>query len=278
MLSHAPGELFTVFEPTADETAVLVEVPHAGLEVDALASRSLIAPEDSLRRDADLYVDELYQDAPAEGASFLVSHVSRYVCDLNRSERDVDALAVVDGTANHAPHGLIWRTTTDDLPAIRAPLDRAEFTRRINSVYRPYHETLMQLLEAKRRRFGFVILLCGHSMPSQGRAGHDDPGRGRADVVPGSRSHTSAALDVINAPAQLAGDYGWSVLHDDPYRGGYSTYHYGRPNEEVHAVQVELARRLYMDEVKCTKKPLEFEKVRGYCRALVARLGALDVT
>ena len=86
-----------------------MEVPHAGLYVDATALSTLLAPANALGRDADLYVDELFHDAPSEGAALITSHVSRYVIDLNRAETDFDALAVENGSARVSPHGLIWR-------------------------------------------------------------------------------------------------------------------------------------------------------------------------
>lgn len=263
---------YSVFEPESDETPLVVEVPHAGLSVDPIALATLAAPGRSLGRDADLYVDELYCDAPKAGATLLVSHVSRYVCDLNRSESDVDRWAVEGGGARPAPHGLIWRSTTDDQPALYRPLPAPEYERRLAAIYRPYHAELRRLLEHKRRRFGYAVLLCGHSMPSSGRAGHLDTGADRADVVPGSRGYTTAAPALIDAPADLARQRGWTVVHDTPYRGGYSTQHYGRPNDGVHALQVELARRLYMDERTLDKKPNDFEATREYCTALVAHL------
>ena len=269
---------FSVHEPDGEESHVVVEIPHAGLEVDARASSTLIAPARSLGRDADLYVDELYENAVLEGATVLVSHVSRYVCDLNRAEDDVDSRAVEGGPARNAPHGLVWRTTTEDQPALAAPLARTELERRLETIYRPYHRTLGDLLARKRERFGQAVLLCGHSMPSRGRAGHVDPGRRRADVVPGSRGRTSAATAVIETPARLATERGWEVAHDDPYRGGFSTAWYGRPRDGVHAIQVELSRRLYMDEDQLTKKPSDFEITQRYCRELVAALGRLELT
>ena len=78
--------LFIVREPERNETALVVEVPHAGLYVPPQFLPELLAPARALGRDADLYVDELYADAPEEGASLLVSHTSRYVADLNRGE------------------------------------------------------------------------------------------------------------------------------------------------------------------------------------------------
>ena len=65
------------------------------------------------------------------------------------------------------------------------------------------------------------------------------------------------------------------MIHDDPYKGGYSTGNYGKPSEGIHALQVEIARRLYMDERTLAKKANDFDVAREYSRALVARLGSL---
>ncbi len=268
---------FRVIEPQATETAVVVEVPHAGLSVDALTAAGLAAPVRSLGIDADLYVDELYTNAPAVGATLLVAELSRYVCDLNRGEQDVDPLAVAGGAAQRAPHGLIWRDTTEGQRALYQPLSREELERRLVCFYRPYHQCLSALLAAKRAKFGFVVLLAGHSMPSRGRQGHTDTGRDRADVVPGSRGRTTASAAVIDTPDRIARERGWSVAHDDPYRGGFTTAHYGRPAEGQHALQVELSRRLYMNEMTLEKKPGGFEETRKYCTDLVAALGGLNL-
>ena len=269
---------FSVLEPTSDPSPVIVEVPHSGLVVDPPSLATLAAPARSLGRDADLYVDQLYDGATQHGASMLVAHVSRYVCDLNRGELDLEAHAAEGGTALSAPHGLVWRTTTEDKPALLAPLPREEIQRRLREIYRPYHRALGQLVKSKLERFGFAILLCAHSMPSYGRAGHSDPGRHRADIVPGSRGRTTAAQGVIEAPERVARSFGWSVRHDDPYKGGFSTGHYGHPERGVHALQVELARRLYMDERSLRKDPAGFARTREFCLELTAELGRLDLS
>jgi N-formylglutamate deformylase len=268
---------FRVIAPQAPETAVVVEIPHAGLMVDALTIATLSAPVRSIGMDADLYVDELYEQAPHVGATLLVADHSRYVCDLNRSEQDVDPLAASGGTAQRAPHGLIWRDTTEGQRALYQPLARAELERRLETYYRPYHRRLAALLADKRAKFGFAILLAGHSMPSRGRQGHTDSGRDRADIVPGSRGRTTAAAVVIDTPERAAQGRGWTLVHDDPYRGGFTTAHYGRPDICQHALQVELSRRLYMNELTLEKKPGGFEETRDYCTRLVAALGTLEL-
>ncbi|MFZ5894014.1 MAG: N-formylglutamate amidohydrolase [Myxococcota bacterium] len=267
---------FSVREPEARATPLVVEVPHAGLHVDATALSTLLAPANALGRDADLYVDELFQDAPSEGAALLTSHVSRYVVDLNRAENDFDALAVENGSARVSPHGLIWRTTTEGRSALLGPLPRSEVERRLDTYYRPYHAALRRLLDARVASFGYAILLCAHSMPSRGRDGHQDIGRERADIVPGSRGRSSAAAPIIDTVDRVAREAGFSVAHDQPYRGGFSTGHYGRPDQGVHAVQVELNRKLYMNELSLEKKPNEFARMVAFCRRLTRELSELS--
>ncbi len=253
----------------------MVEVPHAGLFVDAASLATMIAPARAVGRDADLFVDRLFSHAPALGASLLVAHLSRYVIDLNRGPDDYDGLAVERGGSHNLPRGLIWRTSTEGDPILAKRLPQSELERRMREFYRPYHQALTQLLARKHERFGFAILLCAHSMPSQGRRGHVDVGAGRADVVPGTRGRTTAAGAVIDAVEAVAAGLGFSVKHDDPYKGGFSTGHYGRPADHVHAVQVELARRLYMDESELTLDPAGFEATQDLADALVQALGQI---
>lgn len=267
---------FVVREPEGRATPLVVEVPHAGLYVDATALSTLLAPANALGRDADLYVDELFSDAPNEGAALITARVSRYVVDLNRAENDFDALAVENGSARVSPHGLIWRTTTEGRSALLGPLTRNEVERRLDAYYRPYHAALRRLLDARVATFGFAILLCAHSMPSRGRDGHQDLGRERADIVPGTRGRTTAAAPIIDAVERVAREAGFSVAHDQPYRGGFSTGHYGRPEHGVHAIQVELNRKLYMNELSLEKKARDFDGLAAFCRRLTRELSAVE--
>jgi N-formylglutamate amidohydrolase len=269
---------FERIDPRGPETPIVVEIPHAGLESPPPFLEPLSAPARSLARDADLYVDSLYSEAPDVGATVLVARTSRYVIDVNRGERDVDAEVVEGARADvRLHHGLVWRTTSDGEPALSRRLSVRELEERLDLVWRPYHRELAAIVERKRARFGVAIVLAAHSMPSIDRGPRRDAVesvRSRADVVPGTRGRRSAAGRFIDAVEEHAVVQGWTVRHDDPYAGGFTTQHYGRPSENVHAIQVELSRRLYVDEA--TLRPLPtFEAVRGWCRQLVTKLGAL---
>jgi N-formylglutamate amidohydrolase len=270
----------SAFELSLPETAarpVLVEVPHAGLLVPDSVRGELLAPEDAVLRDADIYVDRLYQNAPKLGAALLAAKISRYVVDLNRAQDDVDAATVSDHPtpAGAQPRGVVWRSTTDGRPILARALTYQALLARLSRYYVPYHAALQRTLTDLRERFGYAILVAGHSMPSLGRSMHADPGSRRADVVPGTCGRTSAdprVIDLVDAHFRAAG---LSVRHDDPYRGGFSTSHYGRPRERWHAIQIEINRALYVDERSCTIKQPEFDRLQHVLDALVVQLGAL---
>ena len=268
---------FVVEAPAHEqETPVVVEIPHAGILVDAPSLAFMVAPLRSLGRDADLFVDAVFEGACALGATVVASRLSRYVLDLNRARDDFDGLSAEGGKAEGRPRGLVWRTTTDGDPILTKRLPKAELERRLELLYDPYHRAVVHALEQKKARFGYAVLLCAHSMPSTGRRGHVDVGRGRADIVPGTRGRTTASAPVIACVDDAAAAAGYSVKHDDPYQGGFSTVAYGRPAEGVHAVQVELARRIYMDEDALRLTPDGLERARTFAKSLVSSLGRVS--
>ena len=273
------ADFFELTVPGRGETPVLVEVPHAGLTVPGVVRDQVIASEWAIARDADPHVDRLYERAPQEGATLLCATVSRYVVDLNRAPDDVDAETVPDHPSPRPmqPRGVVWRMTTDGKPALRSPLSNRELERRLDVFHRPYHTALREQLERLRARFGFAIMVAGHSMPSVGRSGHVDSGVRRADIVPGTRGRSTAdprVIDLVDAHFRAAG---LTVRHDDPYRGGWSTGHYGRPSDGWHAIQIEVNRALYMNETTGEVTPDALARMQTLLSELVAKLGTLSL-
>lgn len=270
---------FSFSLPEGGRSALMVEVPHAGTEIPPALRDELLAPPDSVLRDADLFVDKLYEEAPKHGAALLCAKVSRYVVDLNRAPDDVDLETVHDHPAPRRaqPRGVVWRVTADGRPLLRRPLDYETLQRRLAAYHTPYHGLLAEELLRIRERFGFAVLVAAHSMPSAVRRNGRDVER-RADVVPGSLGRTSAHPALIDLVDRHFRSAGLSVRHDDPYRGGYTTAHYGRPAEGVHVLQIELNRALYMDEATCRPKAGDFERLRDLISSLLSRLQTLTIS
>lgn len=263
--------------PETTPTPILVEVPHSGLQVPPEVEQELEASPLSVLRDSDIFVDQLYQRAPRYGATLVVSRVSRYVVDLNRSPDEVDKAAVPKHPrARHIPaRGVVWRARTDGTPLLRAPLTVEQFARRLELYYEPYHRTLREAAAALHQRYGKVVILAAHSMPSTGRRMLSGREVRRADVVPGTRGRSTAdgrIIDLIDAHFRAAG---LSVKHDDPYRGGWTTSKYGAPKRGQHAVQIELNRALYVDEQTSEIKEQDFARLQTVLEELVDKLGRM---
>ena len=278
MTTTAP---FALIPPARAASPLLVEVPHAGLDIPPEVRGELAIGDDQLLRDSDIYVDRLCAEAPQLGATLLVARVARCVVDLNRDPADgLHPLTPLGAPAFAPPilprpHGVVWTVSTASEPILRVPFTPDLVERRVARYHAPYHATLRRELERLRATFGFAVLLAAHSMPSWGvdpRTGARIP---RADVVPGSQARTCAADAVIDAIDEHFRALGYSVAHDAPYRGGYSTQTYGRPAEGWHAVQLELSRALYVDERTCEVRAEGFERTRLSLGALIERLGAL---
>ncbi len=266
------------------ESPLVLSVPHAG--VSTAGFDAAMAPSLGVRNDADLFVDRLYgvaADAPVPAGAwagpYVVANLSRFVCDMNRDPDDVSAQAVPQHPAprNADGRGFIWAVTTEGRPTMSRPLAVAEWQAR-QAVHAAYHGANRAALQAGPGRFGFALLLDGHSMPSVGRTGHKDPGRPRADVVPGDRDGTSCTPALSRLVASHFQARGYSVAFNDPYKGGFITAHHGRPHDGIHAIQIELRRDLYMNETEFTLLPDRAPRLQQTLRDLLTTLDSFRPT
>src|SRR5690606_23318101 len=121
---------------------------------------------------------------------------------------------------------------------------------RVETLYRPYHARLNELIEETHARFGRALLIDCHSMPSVGGPMDRDPGRRRVDFILGDCFGAACAPVVIGEVESFLRAQGYAVGRNDPYAGGFTTRHYGRPGHGRHARQIEINRGLYMDELR----------------------------
>ena len=263
---------FTARSAAAPTTPVVVSVPHAG--VRTAGYEETLTPELDVRGDADLFVDRLYRIGEPDGPeTYVAAQLSRFVCDLNRDPDDVAPGAVPEHRAprNADGRGFIWAVTTTGAPALSRPLTLPEWSGR-TAIHAAYHDAISRALQRARAQFGFAVLVDGHSMPSRGRSGHTDSGSVRADVVPGDREGTSCSPSLRSLVTRHFAAAGLTVRPNDPYKGGFITAHHGRPADDVHAIQIELRRDLYMDEEKFVVVQPGFDRLRGLIAGLLAEL------
>jgi N-formylglutamate deformylase len=269
-----------VERPNTQTTPLIFTSPHSGrcYPPEFLAASRLDAP--GLRRSEDSFVDELFAAAVQCGAPLVHATFPRAWCDPNREAWELDPAmfsdplpAWVNMTSPRASAGLgtIARVVASGEAIYRDKLRFAEAERRVESCWKPFHETISDLVRGTSAVFGECVLIDCHSMPSYVPVG----GRGDrlADIVLGDAHGTSCAPRIIRFVERRLIDLGYRVRRNDPYAGGYITRHYGRPRENLHALQIEIARDLYMDEARF-ERLAGFDAVRADISTLIEALAA----
>jgi N-formylglutamate deformylase len=213
-------------------------------------------PRHELRRAEDTHVEKLWRFAVDRGHTLLQANFARTYIDPNRSEFELD-WNLIDGRAmreNRSPHqalgmGLVWSRLPDGTPIYQRLLRFAEVAARVRHCWQPYHEALRGALARARTRHGWCLHLDCHSMPSDtavyAAAGLEwEP----ADFVLGDLRATSADPRWTHAAADFLRAQGWRVEINHPFQGAELLRRHGRPGEGIHSIQIEVSRRLYMDE------------------------------
>ncbi|MDD3446669.1 MAG: N-formylglutamate amidohydrolase [Zavarzinia sp.] len=263
---------------------LVLSSPHSGAVYRAEFLRQSRLDPVSLRRSEDCFVDRLFGTAPRLGATMVRALFPRAYVDPNREPYELDPAMFRDTLPAFANTrslrvlgglGTIARVVADGAEIYREKLSFADAEARIAECYRPYHAALAEAIARAEQQHGVALLLDCHSMPSMAAPGERDGGRGRPDIVLGDRFGMSCAPAVIETVERVLRDMGYRVGRNDPYAGGYITHHYGRPRRGRHALQIEINRALYMDEVRL--EPNEgFERLRADLDRLVTELAALS--
>jgi N-formylglutamate amidohydrolase len=270
--------VFELRRPALRSLPLIFASPHSGSDYPAdFVAGSRLDPL-ALRRSEDSFVDELFAAAPALGAPLLSARFPRAYLDVNREAYELDPAMFSDalpGFVNAGSArvrmglGTIARIVASGEEIYSGKLRFAEAQRRIDGLYRPYHQMLGALVEETEALFGGCLLVDCHSMPSAAGAvcGWDG-----ADIVLGDCYGGACARAIIECARRFFSARGFSVAVNAPYAGGFTTEHYGDPGRGRHALQIEVNRALYMDERRYRRKP-RFARLAADLAELVRQLG-----
>lgn len=275
--------LLSIEGPETPEVPLLLDSPHSGHDFPP-DMRAAISEFD-LRDGEDCFIDELYRPATERAVWLLAARFPRTYLDVNRHPADID-LELLDG--GHWPgevidsgkarlgKALVWRTVDDGRAIYDRKLSVAEVQSRIDHCHLPYHRALRERIEATHARFGASYHINCHSMNAvAGVQGEGGAGQARADVVLGDRDGTTCAPAFTGFVRQFLGDLGYDVKVNDPYKGVELVRAYSNPLERRHSLQLEINKRVYMDEATRQRHD-GFERLQGHLQQLVDAL--LDYT
>jgi len=251
-----------VFKFRQGSAPLLVSMPHVGTHIPSTIDAGMT---DAARRlaDTDWHLEELYDFLDELGASVLIATHSRYVIDLNRPPDNANLYPGQDTT------GLCPVDTFDRQPLYQAGKepDASEILARVGQYWQPYHTALDNELQRLRAQHGVALLWDAHSIASvvprffEGRLPDFNLGTASGNSCADELSHR------ISAIADSASVY--STALNGRFKGGYITRQYGKPQHNIHAVQLELSQITYMEE----SYPFKFnEKAAQQVRPTISRL------
>ena len=245
--------LITGNDLVAGNIGMLISMPHNGQLIPQDIAGNMTNTALNIA-DTDWYIDKLYDFAEDLGISTIKPNYSRYVVDLNRN---IDGINLYPG-ANSTE---LCPTTAFNLSPLylagKVP-NQAEITRRITQYWQPYHQALKNTLTQMKRQYGKVVLLDAHSISSHVPRFFEGQ---LPDFNFGNANGQSCSDELIKSIAKL--DLApYSSVINGRFKGGYITRGYGNPAENIHAIQLELSQRTYMNEESAQYNEQKAAKVK----------------
>jgi N-formylglutamate deformylase len=235
----------TPFNFSPGSTPLLICMPHTGTHIPASLQGRYQARALQVE-DTDWHMPQLYEFASAMGASVLQGNYSRYVIDLNRPP---DNAPMYPGASNTelCPTRFF---TGDNLYRQGQEPDSDEEQERLALYWEPYHAKLRATLDELRAKHGYALLWDAHSIRQEipwlfeGKL----PGLnlGTASGKSCSPALRERLTQRLEQGQRQSPSFSYAV--DGRFKGGYTTRHYGAPEQQIHVAQMEMAQALYMQE------------------------------
>lgn len=275
--AHQP---FFLHMPEGAASPLFLDSPHSATQYPAEFRPAAGLPLPLLRQAEDTFVDELYANAPARGIPLLCAGFPRSFLDANRGIEEIDQ-SLLDApwpgpmqetSKTRLGKGLVWRVLDTGEAIYDRKLSVAELQQRIDRYYTPYYAQLKKLADSAVATHGTAWHINCHSMPSMAAEyATEHPGLEHPDFVVGDRDGTTCDTRFTDRVVGLLKDMGYDVWRNHPYKGVEIVRVVGQPQANRHSLQLEINRKLYMDETALAHNA-GFGKLQANLDALLAEL------
>ncbi len=234
-------KIIEILKSEIQTSSVVFDSPHSGSEYPD--DFNFACDIDDLRMAEDMYVDELFSHAPQNGSVLLKALFPRSYIDPNRS-------LPVEGSINEKNGRGLCRTVCNGINNVpiydnNYSMTSAEKEKRIEDYYDEYHENLRNIIETTHKKFNKVIHINCHSMPSP----NQDGSYKNEDIILGSRNGKTCSDELLNFVKTELEIMGYNVaVNIKGYRGAEIVKRHSKPENNIHSIQFEIKRNLYMNE------------------------------
>jgi N-formylglutamate deformylase len=258
---------FFIIEPKGKKVPIILSSPHSGIEFpDELKTHfraELMAQPD----DTDWFVHELYNFAPELGITMIHAKYSRWVIDLNRDPHSkplyTDGRIITELVPKTDFLGNEIYVDKKFLP------NDTEIERRLENYYKPYYQKIESLLRERITEFGQVLLWDAHSIRRFVPTIQSEP---FPDLILGDNDEKSSSKEIIEIALSNLRQGKYDVNHNSPFKGGHITRYFGKPQNNIHALQLEMAKTNYMDDDELTFNESRADNIRNVLRPVFENL------
>ena len=270
----------TNFKPSCNFN-IIFNSPHSGsyYNKDFLNSTDLEIYD--LRTSEDTFVSELFNSAKTFSSILMEAKFPRSFVDLNRSHLELDPNIITgnfyfEKTArNMAGLGVIPRFSGNGKEIYTKPITIEDAQKRLEYFYFPYHQFLKYLILESKKRLGYTVLFDCHSMPSKLNMENKNSNKNNnSDIILGDANGTSCSPFITEKVKKIFENYNFFVTKNHPFSGGFITKNYGDPGNNIHVIQIEINKKLYMDEINIQKN-VNFESFRKKLILIIEKLSKL---
>jgi len=235
-----------------------VSVPHCGVAFPSELKEHYKKEKIDFPDDTDFFVDKVYDFVTDMGITLIYAHYNRWVIDLNRSPVNQnlynDGRLITGLTPTTDFLGNVLYKSTEFEPT------EAEVFRRKEKYYVPYYQTIQNLLNDFKKEFGTAVLWDAHSIRRLVPTIQTAP---FPSFILGTNDGQSANVALIEAAKQGISSSGKDLSYNHPFKGGNITRHFGKPAENIHAIQLEMIKTLYMDDAELTYHSERAEELKN---------------
>jgi len=243
------------------DNPILITVPHAGNIYPDLFIKNLKINLCEVRRIEDYQSNKILDQIDEQMADIIIAQCSRAVVDLNRSRNAID-YTMFSQVFEHEPvsekqmikYGLgVFPNKIFGKTILKTPLPVSYATHMLENYYDPFHKSLHKQIMYLYNIFGFCYHIDLHTMPSKALLNF----KKEPDIVLGDNFGKSCSIGLPNYFQNVFKENGFTVELNNPYAGGFITRNYGNPSKGIHTIQIEINRKIYMDENKLSLKNIK---------------------
>ena len=243
------------------DNPILITVPHAGNIYPDLFIKNLKINLCEVRRIEDYQSNKILDQIDEQMADIIIAQCSRAVVDLNRSRNAIDH-SMFTQVFEHEPvsekqmikYGLgVFPNKIFGKTILKSPLPFSYAIHMLEHYYDPFHKSLNKQIMYLNNTFGFCYHIDLHTMPSKALLNF----KKEPDIVLGDNFGKSCSIELMNYFQNVFQENGFTVEVNNPYAGGFITRNYGNPSKGVHTIQIEINRKIYMDENKLSLKNIK---------------------